>query len=234
MKRTCNQVDTEEYNSLIFDIWQSGKINIAHPIQQLPPLPLLGNKRKDSVAILGMNPSYTKEDAVNSLDCSPNDASIEKLLVAQKRNHEEYRYFKQINKFFDEIGILSERLWFADLFPIRHTNQTEVTDFLAENMELKRKLEDLFIDVLLSSNVSMCVVLNAKASDYIRLALSEYLQPKPILSEPRSHYSLGKDSLNRIPIIFAGMITGAGQMDKYSKLRLKSEIIDLDKLATTI
>ena len=225
-------MDIEKYNLLIFDIWKSKEIGFVNPIQQLPPLPLLTNKRQEAVAILGMNPSYTKDDAVNFLDCPPNDASIEKLLFAQERNHKNYRYFRQIHKFFEEIGIAEGRLWFADLFPLRHTNQADVIDFFAGKPALKSKLEKLFIDVLLSSNLSMCVVLNAKASDFIRQALHEYLRPEPVPSEPRSYYWFEKDDMSQIPVIFAGMITGAGQMDKYSKLRLKSEIVDLDKSVT--
>ena len=176
-----------------------------------------------------MNPSYSKKDAINSLDCLPN-ASVQELLQAQELNHKTYLYFKQITKFFDVINIPRERLWFADLFPIRHTNQFEVTDFVERHPELKRKFLKFFIELLMSNDFSMCVVLNAKASDYIRKTFSENLKPKPIFSEPRSFYSFVQNDGTEVPIIFAGMITGAGQMDKYSKERLKSEITDFDKL----
>lgn len=225
-------MNVDEYNKELWSTWSIRKSLDLFPINNEFPLLIPTEPPKHAIAVVGMNPSLTKADKYNSLDKDLEPKKLKQALkLAQLENYSKLRYFTEIKNFFDEENISSRYLWFVDIFPIRHTKQKEVEKFLNKNCELKEKFLQLFLKLMRAQDLSLIVILNAKASSYFHS--NKLLKSNTFKSSSKknlSHSQFFMSDGQFVPIIFAGMITGQGQMDIYSRSRLLDQIQQLRKI----
>lgn len=207
----------QDYNSQIISLWNNHQVPFTQPIRELPPLLIPNSPPKNGIAIVGINPSFPKcdegsiEEGSAGLKFQPTE-----LKKIQLTNHENLPYFTQIQGMFEKYDLKKNRLWFLDLFPIRHTSQKEVVKFMDKNPDFKKKLLMLFWQLILSQELSLVVVLNATASDFVIQNSQNF--------NPSFHQSSSMIKVGDTTWVFSGMITGGGSMDKYSRERLFNEI----------
>ncbi|MDA9991308.1 hypothetical protein N9E48_10950 [Paracoccaceae bacterium] len=208
-----------DYNSQIISLWNTHQVPFSRPLRELPPLLIPNSPPKNGIAIVGINPSFPKcdegsiEEGSAGLKFHPKD-----LKEIQLKNHENLPYFTRILGTFEKYNLKKNRLWFLDLFPIRHTNQKEVVRFMDRNPDFKKILLALFWKLISSQELSLIVVLNAKASDFVIQNGKNF--------NSSFHRSSSMMKAGGTPWVFSGMITGGGSMDKYSRERLFNEIRD--------
>jgi len=229
-----NQIDL--YNSEIISLWEDKLWGVLgtdskSKVKKLCPMFIPYEDFKSPVIVLGINPSHSDNEFKGNkitnksfLDWNSRyELKSKELRIKsiQKDAHKNANYFKKIKKFFkDEVHVEEEDLFFLDLFPIRHTEQIELIEFLKDNSVVKKTLIKLFRSLLQEMKPRAIVVLNKKASEYLQIEFKENLEfEKNMVS--RGKINLGGDS---VPIVFSGMITNG--LDVYSRERLAQQICE--------
>ena len=223
----------DKYNSSIISLWEERMWEILSKderISRLCPMLIPYENTNKPIIVLGINPSHSERDfrgekAVNKqiLEWNLRDeinSKTEKIISIQKDAHINVNYFKSIKKFFKNQVKFSDELFFLDLFPIRHTEQKELIAFLKDYSEIKKIFIDNFYYLLKNLNPKAIVVLNKKASEYLKKEFKANIRfDEGIISK-------GQFILKNVnvPIIFSGMITVG--LDVYSKERLALQLLD--------
>ena len=228
--------DCDDYNQEILNIWQSSLWDqpelFWNPLLKLNPLLIPTDPPRNPIIILGINPSHSEKmlsAMITSEDLelffepitSIQQPEAGQLKQIQKQMHNDLPYFSQIKKFLTEsCDIDREACWFLDLFPIRHTAQHEAMEFLRNNPGIREQLLQSFTKLISSIAPAGIIILNATGSKLFADLFHDQLRYE---SNRRSEATL---TLTKgcVPIVFAGMITGAGQMDSFSKERLAKDL----------
>ena len=226
----------DNYNQEILNIWQSALWNqpdlFWSPLLKLNPLLIPTDPPRNTIIILGINPSHSEKMLSAMITSEDLELFFEpitsiqqpeaiRLKQVQIQMHNELPYFSQIKKFLTETcNINREACWFLDLFPIRHTAQHEAMVFLHNNQEIREQLLQSFIKLISSIAPAGLIILNATGSKLFADLFRDQLRYE---ANRRSEATL---TLTKgcVPVVFAGMITGAGQMDSFSKERLAEDL----------
>lgn len=228
--------DSDIYNQEILNIWKthfwSQPETFWNPLLQLNPLLIPTDPPRNSIIILGINPSHSEKVLSSMLTgdelklfyepvSSIEQLEANRLKQIQIRMHKELKYFAQIKKFLAEsCDIDREACWFLDLFPIRHTAQHEAINFLNQNPVIRDQLLQSFIKLISAINPLGVIVLNATGSKLFAEIFVDQLRYE---TGRKSEGRLMLNSLT-IPVVFSGMVTGLGQMDSFSKERLANDL----------
>jgi len=221
---------SKRYNERITHLWE-GPFQSAvasqtrNIIQMLPPCFCVPEADPD-ICVVGMNPShskrYLKDGKLATLECITeiNAETINTLLKLQIQAHKDHSYFKAIKNFLSEIDD-ELKACFYDLYPIRHTSQSELMEFISEprNSALAHELDQATLAFFLETNASMIVICNAEASRRFRKLMRSHLTPTKCGAEDRLQNNHGT-----VPVFYSSMLSGQRAMDEFSRARLGSAI----------
>ena len=221
---------SNKYNARISHLWtrlfQSAVVGQTQTkIKMLAPCFCVPEADPD-ICVVGMNPShskrYLKEAKRSALESITelNAETITSLIELQIEAHKDHPYFKAIKNFLAEIDD-TLKACFCDLYPIRHTSQSELMRFIDDpkSTVLMNELDQAIFDLFFETNASMIVICNAEASRRFRKLMNSNLSPTKCRAEDRLRTSHAK-----IPVFYSSMLSGQRAMDEFSRERLGSSI----------
>lgn len=201
-------------------------------ISRLEPLPSLIDESSIDICILGMNPSHS-EDGYKKIGLDSSDdiftyqgpgfsnEKLKRLIDIQKIFYAKYPYFKQIKSFIESIS-KNSNIAFLDFLPIRHTDQKAIEKLIDLQPEATMSLVNHTVDYLVELKPKLILVLNARGSRLIRDVLERSTEFDVLKIDPAGDHITSKSA--SLTILYAGMITGAGGMDTFSRERLAYQI----------
>ena len=221
---------SEKYNERIAALWarmfqQAIAIQERPTIRMLPPCLCIPQSNPD-VCVVGMNPSHSakylghqKSLAMEEL-VKLNPDARKKLMKEQIEAHKHHPYFTAIKRFISSIDN-NLAVSFYDLFPIRHTQQSELLQFLDNpiNTTLLNELNNATFDFFQETESRMILICNAEASRRFRTIMSSVLTPTNCKAEDRLKILHGS-----IPVFYSSMLSGQRALDEFSRERLASSI----------
>lgn len=221
---------THKYNEIITQIWANVypdaiKKQSAPTIQLLPPCFCVPRQNPD-ICVVGMNPShslkYLGEEKASEMESllELTDETKTTLMESQSEAHNNHPYFQAIKRFLNEIDN-SLRASFCDLYPIRHTSQSELMAFLdnSNSEELVNQLNAATEELFLETDSKLVVICNAEASRRFRKIMSSHLTSTDCKARDRLENKNGT-----IEVFYASMLSGQRAMDEFSRARLESTI----------
>lgn len=177
-----------------------------------------------ALLFVGINPSFTKGDAVPGIDKYNPTYSLDNL---------EHPYFKKAKEIADKLKL---PFGHHDLFPIRESDQKVIEQmFDGENGPLVPKKEYVYyvdaalkwsMATIIEAKPKMIVVINTFAS---RLFFDARIDGNPLLGFKPANGELWSEELGAdfvrindqvVPILFSGMLSGQRALDRYSEFRL--------------
>ena len=184
----------------------------------LPPAIVSHIEKNCDVLFIGMNPSVVETRLQPKYYCPRNNAIANDI-----------QYFTQLRKFCDEISLNS---WgYLDMYPIRHTNQSDVVGISTNkgrSVPFWDGLEELSKDIICMVNPKLIVVLNAAARTVfcrvygLTTAFVCYKNVDPVTG--CFMVPICTESKKQIPVIFSGMLSGQRALDIGSRVSLQWHI----------
>lgn len=206
----------KEFGSTLDKIWSDFTRACAGTSinTSLPPAIVSHIEKNCDVLFIGMNPSVVAAQQQPKYYC-PCTITID--------------YFKQLSKFCKEISLNS---WgYLDMYPIRHTKQSDVVDIstkIRQRDSFWDGLEKLSKAIICEVNPKLIVVLNAAARDVfcriygLTTASVCYNNVDPVTGCFMVPICIERNK--QIPVIFSGMLSGQRALDVGSRVSLQWHI----------
>jgi len=220
----------KKYNNSIRDLWKTEFENAINSSKnskvEFNQFCFHANQDESPIWFIGMNPSLpkpTKEIISQTSYLTKN--LIDELKDEQERIHIDHPYFKAAIKFFvHDVGILElEKPIFHDLYPVRHTQQKEFVQFLADNDDFCEKLNKATKELIDGIMPDIIVIANAKASEFMQkifFGRSDTNAPEFEGITKLTYELHGK----KTDMIFSSMLSGQRALDTFSRSRLARDI----------
>jgi hypothetical protein len=215
-------VSTAEANLELRTLWKEVIDNGTWPavLPKLWPAQFEPTIDTPTLVFIGMNPSFAKRDSDRAEEKEIEDTSVLSLedgrsLLCKDITFAQASYFKYFDDFVQGTRLKQVHL---DMLAVRHTSQDEVRKALCLDgkwSSFAMKQFAIFQKLLERIDAPVIVVPNAYASHKLK---SSGL----IVGEMAADHGCHWLQLNgrEIPIFLAGMLTGQGAMDEYSRQRL--------------
>ena len=203
-------------------------------------MPLFINPlKRNSILFVGMNPSFSKSNWTQFVNKAKKEGfqELEHLDMEEfyKWDNREtfdielsiriHEFAVENSQYYKSMGeLIDNQEWEAiDIFPYRKTDQSKFTELIInKDLSLKpfgKELYDFSWSLISEANPKLIIVANATLSNI----MNKNSNPRFVFDEELGTYIVNLGN-TEVPIFFSRMLTGAGQIDTYTRQRLKWHI----------